>query len=77
MYNDIAKNKSNHSTAICSFNVQPHLFDSRQIYGHISFVLVIGKLSHFGKTVREKQKFYKCLVREIKKLIHDLRITSP
>ena len=31
MYNDVAKNKPNHSTEICSFIVQPHLFNSRHI----------------------------------------------
>ena len=49
MYNDVAQNKPNHSTEICSFIVKPHLFNSRQIYRHISFALVIVKLSYFRK----------------------------
>ena len=31
MYNDVAKNKPNHSTEFSSFIVQPHLLNSRQI----------------------------------------------
>ena len=56
MYNDVAKNKPNHSTEICSFIVQPHLFNSRQIYRQISFALVIVKLSYFGRSSSWKIK---------------------
>ena len=56
MYNDVAKNKPNHSTEICSFIVQPHLFNSRHIYRQISFALVIVKLSYFGRNSSWKIK---------------------
>ena len=40
-------------------------------------VLIILKLSYFGKTIREKWKFYKFLVHGIKKVIRDSRIMNP
>ena len=54
-----------------------HLTLGRERDIQISSELVVFKLLHFEKPIHEKWKFYKFLVRSIKKLICDSRITNP
>ena len=66
-----------HSTEFFPFINQSPSFNSKQIDKQISSALIILKLPYFAKTIREKLKFYKFLVRGIMKLICHSRIMNP
>ena len=66
------QNKQKYSTKLFSVIDQ-----SRQIEKQISPALIILNCHISEKKIREKWKFYEFLVRGIKKLIGDSRITNP
>ena len=80
MYNDVVLKKPKRLTGFLFFISQSHSFilihSMQQAERQLSPALIIFKL-YFGKTIWEKWKFYEFLVRVIKKLIRDSRITNP